>query len=663
MPVNSVSKISSQLDSRQMGDFVDSTLNQASELRRPFERRWYDNYFFDDGFHFRYLSRSQNRIVDASDRSTIYNPLRAIPKASRQIRGMANLLLSTNPVPVFYPDRVNPFQFPPVEQLNPQTGQLEMVQNPAYEQALKEARDVAKKAGFWLEDEFDAQNITDKLALMVILAAKGGVSFMQVWPDEVEEKIKTQVFDAFDVYLVGTLTELQDSPFLIKTTPRSIAEIKADERFDKEKTEELNSDNRLANSEIKDAYMRARHGGFANLEGAAQVVEKEAFFKEFLNEDNLKRIKKQKNADQILRDREIGDVVLRQAFVEGNIAVLDEYIALKEYPMVDFRFEPGAIYQVPLIERFIPANKSLDLVASRIERWLHTMVTGAWLKRQGEQFSLNNAPGGQIIEYANTPPTQANIAPLPNGVFDFLKYMETLIEEQGVMTTLGNIPPGVRANAAIESLKESEFSNMVIASRRLKTTVKQIAEKFLSIADEYYVSPHPVFTKQGEETFFDVIGSSALEKREALKIPTPAGVIPLKKNFKLDIEIESGMAYTKEAKRQAANELGKMLIELAQLGYVNQETVKVFFKKLLEVYGFGATQEIMEAMEQEGGMDKLGEDNIAQMKVAMAEVMKDLQDQGTLPTSEQRVQEGKVATAETLKDVRDVIGGGGQPKG
>ena len=75
----------SHLQSNQMGQVVDDMMTAAKDSRRSYERRWYDNNFFDDGFHFRYLSRSQNKIIDLSERQTIYNPIRAIPKASRQI--------------------------------------------------------------------------------------------------------------------------------------------------------------------------------------------------------------------------------------------------------------------------------------------------------------------------------------------------------------------------------------------------------------------------------------------------------------------------------------------------------------------------------------------------------------------------------------------------
>src|SRR3990167_11325895 len=94
------------IPTRGIGQSIDEMVESAQSARRVFERRWYDNNFFDDGHHFRYVSRTDNRVVDLSERASLWNPMRAIPKASRQIRGIANLLVSAEPTPTVYPEKV-----------------------------------------------------------------------------------------------------------------------------------------------------------------------------------------------------------------------------------------------------------------------------------------------------------------------------------------------------------------------------------------------------------------------------------------------------------------------------------------------------------------------------------------------------------------------------
>jgi hypothetical protein len=631
-----------------IGFKVDELVNFAKNQRRGFERRWYDNNFFDDGFHYRFLQRTTNKIIDLSERSTVYNPMRAIPKASRQIRGVVNLLMSNDPTPVVFPSRISKERFM-------MDGQLDQAR---YDEALKASKDVAKKVAFWIEEEFRAQDINEKLAFMLLQAAKHSVAYMQVWADPVKEMIKTQVYDAFDIYLYSVLTDIEDSPFLIKGVPRIIAEIKADPRFDKDQLQKISVDNRNASSEIKEAYMAARFGKRSNPDNAATLIQKEAFLKEYINPTNIVRIRAQDDGEKILATKKMGDQIIRHVFVAGNVWLRDRYTALDSYPFVDFRFEPGPIYQVPLIERFIPQNKSLDAAVSRVEKYIHTMVSGAWLKRQGEQMQITNDSGGQIIEYAQTPPVQAQIAPVPAFVFNYMAFLNSAIEEQGVTTSaMGKLPTGVKANAAIESLKESEYSSLVVATRRFKKTVERITEKFLEIGDKYFITPKEIaYLDKGNPEYFAVIGSSALEGRKQLKIETAEDVIPIRKDYKVEIEIQSGMAFTKEGKKASSKQLIDTMLQYAQAGLVPPEAIKVVMQKWLETFQFGATGEFMEAMEEYQQAGNLGETQKDSIKLAVIEVMKDLISQGVFPDQQQRIDETKLATVEALRDT-EVAGG------
>ena len=176
----------SSVETKDIGQTVEEMRLLAYNARRIFERRWYDNNFFDDGFHFRYLSRTTNKIVDTSERATIYTPQRAIPKTSRQIRGIANLLLSQGPTPTVYPEDVDLSKFVTSEQ----------------QQAAKQMADeIAKKRGWWLEEQWETpdasgETMLEKLALMPILSAKHCISYMQIWADQSKEEIRSQVYDA-----------------------------------------------------------------------------------------------------------------------------------------------------------------------------------------------------------------------------------------------------------------------------------------------------------------------------------------------------------------------------------------------------------------------------------------------------------------------------------
>ena len=56
---------------------------------------------------------------------------------------------------------------------------------------------------------------------------------------------------------------------------------------------------------------------------------------------------------------------------------------------------------------------------------------------------------------------------------------------------------------------------------RVKGVAKRTAEKMLDYADDYFVTPKTVYyMEKGEPQYFDIIGASAMEKRQDLKIDT-----------------------------------------------------------------------------------------------------------------------------------------------
>jgi hypothetical protein len=675
---------------------IDNLINYFANQRKNFERRWYDNNFFDDGFHFRYLSRSTGKIIDLQEKGNLIMPTRAIQKASRQIRGVANLLLLPDYKPVVYPEKVSASAYPPVSQppmmpqdpsMQPPVGQSaaqppmgggdptmggqpmpqapaqgqpmgqppmpqqpqmtsQQVPNPAYQEAIKRAKETAKRTGSWIEKCWNDQELEEKLTLMVILAAKHGVSYLQIWPDAVKEDIRTQVFDAFDIYLKGSLNDIYDSPAIIKATPMHISEIRANEMFDEEAKQRLIPDNKYAQSLVKDAYMRSRFGQGMESDMAQTMILKEAFIKEYVGDMNRDQIFE--SLGDKAKDYKDGDPIIRQTFTAAGVTLKDGYLDLPEYPFIDFRMEPGPIYQVPLIERFIPANKSLDIIMSRMERYFNTMITGTWLVRKGENMQITNIPGGQQLEYTSTPPTQANMSNPQTAVFPFIGLLEKIIEEQGASTSaLGQLPQGVKSGVAIESVKQTEFSNLKISSQQLKRTVKLITERLLDLASKF-VEPKTVYKMDnGDPTYFDIIGEKGQEVYKKLGIDLGPDTVVIKKDYHVDIEVEQGMGLTPEGQKQTLQNLISFFVPLAQNGFIPPEGVKTVVAKLFELYGYGATQDLVDSMDN--GAQNMSESQIMQMKVAIAEVLKDAQMAGQ-PAEQKAVMASKVGTLEALKE-------------
>jgi hypothetical protein len=153
----------------------------------------------------------------------------------------------------------------------------------------------------------------------------------------------------------------------------------------------------------------------------------------------------------------------------------------------------------------------------------------------------------------------------------------------------------------------------------------------IDIAANYFIKPQTVFLLEtGEPQYFDVIGEKGIEayKKIAGKGMTQMpDAVPLKKDYRVNIEIESGMGYTEEGKRSTMIQIMDYMQNLAKNGFLTPESVAIVVKRFLEIFQYGSTQEFMDALDS--GTPPVTDAQIQQMKVAMMEVIKDLQMKAT----------------------------------
>ncbi len=647
--IDSLAKAFGQTSSQKIGNAVDDLVTDAITRRRSHERRWYDNNFFDDGYHFRVVSKKTGQVIDTVKRNTGYTE-RAIPRASRQIRGVSNLLFAAEPYPVIYPQRIT------VESFRDATGQ---VNQQAYQQAQEKAKQIARKQGTWLATEWDdEQELPIKAIDMILKAAKNSISYLQVYSEP--NKLCTEVFDAFDIILYGDKPDLKGLPFITKSKAMELPEIQTHPYFDAEMVAKLTPDNKYATSEIKDAYMRSRFGAKTGESNSTMVYE--TFMKEILTEDNWELAVKLGSDNGAMEGKSKGDMIMRHPFTSCGVTLLDEYVDYDEYPFAEFRFEPGPLYQVPFIERFIPQNKSLDIVVTRLEKWVNAMIVGVYQKRKGENFQISNFPGGQVMEYETTPLSQMQNASVGNTPFNVVALLDKYIEEQGASTAVGGqLPTGIKSGVALESVKATEYANLKISTLMLKKTLKKIAELMLERADKDYLEPKEVESlEDGEPQYFDVIGQRGYDLSQKVGKKLPEDIVPISRKSKVRIEIEPGLGLTMEGKKEAMKAIMDYFVQLSDKGFITKEAMTMAVKRFMETFGYGSTQELMEAIENGSNMDQISEEDIMKMKVGLAEVLKDTGAVG--PEFDQKlVDSTKLGTLESLKET-GLLDGLNQPK-
>lgn len=629
-------------NSKAIGKMIEDMNFQAIMRRRGWERRWYNTNWFDDGLHFRVMSRRTGQIIDHVDRNMGFVE-RAIPRASKQIRGIGALLLTPDYYPVVYPERMTEEKF-----RSKITGQVDMQ---SFQKSQLDAKEEARKRGIFLtttwEDELELEL---KLMDMIILTAKQGISYLKVFTDPHTKRVNATVHDAFDVIHYGDVREIDDLPFMTFTQPMDFNEVIADDRFDEDKRRELSPDNLYATSEIKEAYMRARYGSKLNAMHLNTINVRETFMKEYLTDDNWEQAKELGEENGAMEGKSKGDMIMRHPFSAGGVCLRDEYIDYDNYPCAELRFESGYLYQVPLMERFIPLNKTQDIVITRIEKWINTMVTGIYRVRKGENMIIGNIPGGQTVQYEGTPPDQMPISNVGATPFQFMEMTDKYIEEQGISSNNISQLPNNIANNTIENIQQQEYTNMKFATARLKKCVTRIAELIMERADKDYIHPVEISYKEDNDThYFNVIGSRGKKAYNRVNKQLPDDLVTLNRKAKIRIEADKGFGLTQDGRRTAMKDLMKDMTALYQEGFLGAEAMSLLVKRYVEEYGYGSTEEFMEAIENGVQQGQMSDNQIKQMQIAILKTLKDAGIVGK-PHEKTLVDSTKLGTLHALKD-------------
>lgn len=629
-------------NSKAIGKMVEDMNFQAIMRRRAWERRWYNTNWFDDGLHFRVMSKRTGQIIDHVQKNSGFIE-RAIPRASKQIRGIGALLLTPEYYPVVYPERTSQEDF-----RNKITGQVDQQ---AFQQAQEKAKEEARRRGIFVtktwEDELELEI---KLMDMILLTAKNGISYLKVYTDPHTKRVTASVHDAFDVICYGDVRELDDLPFMTFTQPMDFNEVISNEMFDEEKRRDLSPDNLYATSEIKEAYMRARYGSKLNAQNLNTITVRETFIKEYLSDDNWEQAKELGEETGAMEGKSKGDMIMRHPFSAGGVCLRDEYIDYDNYPAAELRFESGYLYQVPLMERFIPLNKSQDIVVTRIEKWINTMVSGIYRVRKGENMIISNIPGGQKVEFEGTPPDQMPISNVGATPFQFMELTDKYIEEQGISSNNVSQLPNNIANNTIENIQQQEYTNMKFATARLRKCVTRIGELIMERADKDYIHPVEVSYQEDNQThYFNVIGSRGHKAYKKVNKALPHDLVTLNRKAKIRVEADKGFGLTQDGRRQALEALMKEMINLYQLGFLGAEAMSLLVKRFVEEYGYGATEEFMEAVENGITQGQMSQQQIHQMKIAMLQVLKDVKMTGK-DFDQKLTDSTKLGVLHTLKD-------------
>ncbi len=287
------------------------TAKSYTDATFKFRRQWYLNDNFYDGKHFVWWRKSTGTI----DR--IQPPkgsvLRSIPKASRQIDAVQNLITANRPRWVVYPE--------------------ENVEGMVTEDAEK----IAAKKRQWLEYQWDRNNMDEKIDDLVHYALKYPFSFFEVG---FEKDMTVTVWDACDILYKPDVNSIYDSPMMVKSMRKSLKDVQKNPVYNENKMA-IGTSQKFSADEMKDMRLAEKFGYIQGKEEQDGCLLQEFYLKEFVK-DEMTGEEKQK--------------IRIITIANEGVLLRNELTDLDEYPFALFSPKSGPYYQPASIERLMPPN-------------------------------------------------------------------------------------------------------------------------------------------------------------------------------------------------------------------------------------------------------------------------------------------------------------------
>jgi hypothetical protein len=504
-------------------------INHLKNDRLRFEPDWYRSYYAYENNTFVGYERVTQTITKMPYRKRFFINL---PETKKQADAFENLLLMFLPLFVVYPTNISD----------------------------QKQRDFARNISKLLRQQYldwDSENVIHEF---VHLAIKYPVSFFEIGIEnqmndetgKLEKALKPTIADAFD-YLFDPRIPFEDNPIIVKIIRKSLKTIKEFKEF---KAPVVNSTNIAV--DLKELIHDNKYGFRTSIGDYQTVICYQVM---------------EKTADGI--DMQIIDI-------SGNVLKKKRYKGARFYPVVPLSLSSGDIYSPSYVQNMIPINRSISLIANRIEDFILKFVKGAYLIREGSDVIFSDENGIKVF-FDGEEPRVLDIPQLPPAIFNWFHELFNLAERYGVNSVaMGGTPKGsqMRAGKMMDSAVKNQQLQQKTPLDNLKQAFKQIAERTIFYLSEITHEPTTFSFRSSGQNDFEQATFIGQKYQSLAPDATP---IPFSVKA-LDVEIEDVAAATMDAKKKDLLELAKEFANLPG----------PFKRILLDMYKVGPTADIME---------------------------------------------------------------------
>jgi hypothetical protein len=507
---------------------------------------------FWEGFHFTYGTKDKDgnwlRVPTPKGKT-----IREIPKAKKQLLSVRNMILKVKQRPVVYPDR---------DVLNQMTSKEEK------EKAELEAKRKGYYLGWKLNEDMKLGRHLKKL---VRFSGMYNTGYIQILNDG--DKKEFAVYDPFDISVYPTISNINDYPCLNKHISIRKRELEQNEVYDQTIVSGLlegTSQGKFSDNMWKQQLMSERYG-----RAPTDLIPIDEFY-------------------EIVEDTAGEKQLVIKTYLGNRQIRLKPETNLTKIPISMFCWSDEAL-QTSFFEDIMPINKAYDIIISKLEQKAKKLDTGRIIMQKGEDAKVLTTNDGEIIRWKKFRPEVMQEASVPNAFMEYVARLENDLKEQGVsVAAMTNLPAGVKAWRAIETLKESDYASIGTQMDNLNECMVDITEKLIEMeaADKTVAERVQIPMEKGEADSFQVIGQAGADIYSELtnNQPIPEDTVVISDDMILKVEIETDLAYTEQAKKDN-------IMEMVGAGIVPIEVA-------IDLLNVGNTKEIMDKLKEQMTMGK-----------------------------------------------------------
>jgi hypothetical protein len=402
--------------------------------------------------------------------------------------------------------------------------------------------DTSRILGEYLAFQYDRLNLEEKANKALLYGLLYGLGIFQYGYDDRldngEGNAWIETLDPFDTYIDPYCTSMEDARYVIKVMSKPYELLVDNPNYDKKVVENLTTTSNLSESDYKNLILNNEN----NISNTSKnVILHEGWF---VTKEGIRVITTSPQSNEILRN---------------------ELTTFKKLPFEIYQpdINVGSIYGEGWVKNIVPLNKAANyLETSRLEYNILINKGRLLIPKGAGVKSVTNQNGEKIYYKAGFKPEFLPTPPMGSDVDRQINALGTYIQLIGAANEafIGQTPTGVKSGIAIETLIASNFNQLSDLVNNLANTLAKLGEDILNLGYEYQLLTKPFRASSGE--YYGILGGG-LEPKEMERLMK---VVSIPANPEVKVKITSGVAHTKEAKRD-------ILMTLRAGGDVSRQTL------------------------------------------------------------------------------------------